>query len=168
MKITVEQLRGMVTEAITEAKKKRKKDLEEMESRPDGHMVDSKFDFAPPLGGYNLYRSQGAVNWGPQTGAGSKVDDRPYGVKAESALRSAIRGMISEKLSPDPASAWSAFSPSPAPKAPNGIWESAMHYYDFQRRGLGQMKEAAKPSAEKPEDKKADKKKGKKAAAGRK
>lgn len=149
MKITVEQLRGMVNEAINEAKKKRKKDLEEMEHRPDGCMVDPKFDFAPPLGGYNLYRSQGAVNWGPQTGAGPQIDDRPYGVKSEGALRQVVRAMISERLSPDPASIWSAFTPPQAPRAPKGIWEAAMHYYDFRRIGLGQMQEVAKPVDEK-------------------
>lgn len=150
MKITVEQLKVMVEHAINEAKKKKQKDLEEMETRPDGHMLDKNMDFAPPLGGYNLYRSQGAVNWGPQTGAGPKIDDRPYpGTVAESSLRQAIRGMISEKLRPDPNSAWSAFSPPPPQVPPKGIWESAMHYYDFQRRGLGQMKEEAKPVDEK-------------------
>jgi len=146
MKITVEQLRGMVKEAINEAKKKKTKDVKE-EIRPDGHIVDKNQDYAPPLAGYNLYRSQGAVNWGPHTGPGPKIDDRPYGTKMESALRQVIGQMISEELRPDPNSAWARLMPPPVveEKVPQNVWEAAMHYYDFQRRGLGQMKEDTTP-----------------------
>lgn len=136
MKISVPELRKLVEEVIAEAKKK-KEDLEE-ETRPDGHMYDKTFDMSQPLGAYNLYRSQGPVNWGPHTGPGPKIDDRPYGVKNESSLRAALRTMISEALMPDPSSAWMGVVP-PAPKrVPRNMWEAAMHWYDFQGKGLGE------------------------------
>jgi hypothetical protein len=143
MKITVEQLRGMVQTAINEAKKKKAK-VAEAEHRADGQIVDKNFDFAPALGGFNLYRSQGAANFGPYTNTPHSIDDRIYGTKMESALRQAIGQMISEELSPDPSSAWAALVPQPV-AVPTNIWEAAMHYYDFQRRGLGQVKEDATP-----------------------
>ena len=137
MKISVPELRKLVEEVIAEAKKKKEKDLEE-EVRPDAHMYDKAHDYSPPLGAYNLYRSQGPVNWGPHTGPGPKIDDRPWGVKNESALRTALRQMISEALMPAPNSAWMGVVPPAPRKVPKGIWESAMHWYDFQSRGLGE------------------------------
>jgi hypothetical protein len=144
MKITVEQLRTMVTTAINEAKKKKAK-VAEAETRADGQIVDKNLDFAPPLGAFNLYRSQGAANFGPYTNTAPTIDDRVYGTKMESALRQVIGQMISEELRPDPRSAWAFLTPAPAAPVPSNIWEAAMHYYDFQRRGLGSMKEDAKP-----------------------
>jgi hypothetical protein len=135
MKISVQELRKLVEEVIIEAKKK--KDLEE-ETRPDAHIYDKTFDFSKPLGAYNLYRSQGPVNFGPYTGAGPKIDDRPYGVKNESSLRAALRQMISEALMPAAGSAWMGVVP-PAPKqVPRNIWEAACHWYDFSGKGLGE------------------------------
>lgn len=136
MKISVPELRKLVEEVIAEAKKK-KDDLEE-EHRPDGFVYDKAHDMSAPLGAYNRYRSQGAVNFGPYTGAGPNIDDRPYGVKSESALRTVLRSMIGEAIMPDPSSAWMGVVP-PAPKrAPKNMWEAAMHWYDFQGRGLGE------------------------------
>jgi hypothetical protein len=180
MKITVEQLRTMVNSAINEAKKKRKKDLGEAEARPDGYMSDKNMDFSKPLGALNYYRMQGSANFGPYTGdpdsmigsaSGVDMDIPRYGTKMEAALRAVVGQMISEELRPDPVSAWARLMPAPPPPAPTNIWEAAMHYYDFQRRGLGQMKEEAKPS--KSDERKADAKdkkvaKGKAKKAGRK
>jgi hypothetical protein len=141
MKISASQLKKLVEAVIAEAKKK-KDDLEE-EVRPDAHMYDKVHDYSAPLGAYNLYRSQGPVNWGPHTGPGPKIDDRPYGVKNESALRSVIRQLVSEALTPAAGSEWCGIMP-PAPKPlPTGIWESAMHWYDFQGKGLGGPTSAA-------------------------
>lgn len=145
MKITVEQLRGMVKEAINEAKKKKAK-VAEAEKRPDGHVIDKNQDYAPPLGGFNLYRAQGAANFGSYTNTSAPLDDRLYGTKMEAAIRQVVGKMISEELRPDPKSAWSRLVPEEKKvETPKNVWEAALHYYDFQRRGLGQMKEEAPP-----------------------
>lgn len=149
MKITLTELRQMVRDVISEAKKKKSGPVHETEVRTDGHLRPEKaHDFSPPLGGLNPYRQQGQANFGPYTGdptnvtnaAAGYAGDRPlYGSKlSESALRSAIRALVSEELRPDPRSAWAALSP-PVTEVPAGIWESAMRYYDFQMRGLGTM-----------------------------
>lgn len=178
MKISVPELKKLVEEVIAEAKKK-KEDLEE-DHRPDGFVYDKNFDMSQPLGAYNLYRSQGPVNFGPFTGAGPKIDDRPYGAKNESALRTVLRGMIGEALMPDASSAWMGVVPPavPAPRsAPKNMWEAAMHWYDFQGKGLGGKSSAASAAnmVEKRlgfKDLKKDKNgaagKAKKAAAGKK
>jgi hypothetical protein len=141
MKMTAESLRHLVEQIVAEAKKKKEKELDELTVKNDGHIHDSKLDFSAPLGAYNLYRSQGQVNWGPHTSPGPKIDDQvrgsQYSIVRESSLRQFIRGIIAESFGPDQSSAWASI----VPPATKNIWESAMHWYDFQRRGLGQMKE---------------------------
>lgn len=146
MKMTIEGLRNLVEQIVAEAKKKKEKELDELVVKNDGHIQDHKLDFSAPLGAYNLYRNQGQVNWGPQTSSGPKIDDQlrgsQYSAVHESALRSYIRNIISESFRPDPSSAWAAM----VPPVTQTIWESVMHWYDFERRGLGQVKEDADPS----------------------
>jgi hypothetical protein len=169
MKIGLEELRKMVGEAISEAKKKKKEKIEELDVRTDGHVIDKRHDFSQPLGGLNAYRQQGQTNFGPYTGDISSVAAAANGVKLESAretrMRQVVKSLIAEKLRPPASSAWSAFV-SPVQKAPNGIWESAMHWYDFQQRGLGQVKEGASPDKDKEEKK--PQSKGKKKPSGKK
>jgi len=52
---------------------KKKKDQATV-PRSDGHSYSPALDFSAPLGAYNLYRSQGASNWGPMTGPGTQID----------------------------------------------------------------------------------------------
>lgn len=138
MKISLNELRQMVTAALTEAKKKPKEKIKENEVRVDGHIADSKMDFSPPLGGLNTYRQQGQSNFGPYTGDidsvlgavnGVNLDNPLYGVRAEGVDRSSV---------------WSAFA-GPSRPVPTTLWESALHYYDFQMRGLGQVREEVLP-----------------------
>ncbi len=79
MKISLKEINKMVDATIAEAKKKKKnkkeEKCEEVEVQPNAYSYAEALDFAPPLGSANLYRSQGAVNWGPMTGAGPAVDD---------------------------------------------------------------------------------------------
>jgi hypothetical protein len=151
----IEQVREIVKEVLAEAKKKKKKE-EELEEKvePCGYSYSATFDFSAPLAAYNLYKSQGAVNWGPMTGPGPKLDDR---VRARSAgqanleehLRSLIGRVIEEEVSND--SAWNMLSesfefskPQAPPKKGDNIWKEALHWFDHQRKGLGGMGEGKK------------------------
>lgn len=82
MKISLNELKTIVREAIVEAKKKKKK-----EKSVDGvkrYQKDEKLDFSKPLGNSNLYKRQGASGIGPYT--------------AESALRLFIKNVIKEAM----------------------------------------------------------------------
>src|SRR3990167_9227603 len=115
MKVTARGLREVVVEIISEAKKKKTKAKKpEKEVKPTGYSFDEAFDFSAPLGGYNLYRSQGAVNWGPMTSQGTKVDDGAAGMQ-EGALRALARQVIREHVDPRD-SAWMSLVETKAPK----------------------------------------------------
>jgi hypothetical protein len=139
MKISLKEIRQMVYQIISEAKKKKEK---KSDPRPDGYAYLEAMDFSSPLGAYNLYKSQGSVNWGPYTGAGTKIDDRVTGARGaleEAALRQFIREMISEAIGSD-RSAWKDITEKT--ELSNGrkfknIWEAALHWYDHQKLGLG-------------------------------
>lgn len=61
---------------INEAKKKKEKaEKNKVVPQPAEYRYAEAFDFSAPLGAYNLYRQQGAVNWGPMTSGGTKVDE---------------------------------------------------------------------------------------------
>lgn len=65
---------------VAEGKKKREKaEKLKQDALPAGFAYVEAFDFSAPLGAYNLYRTQGTVNWGPMTGIGTKIDDRVSG-----------------------------------------------------------------------------------------
>jgi hypothetical protein len=125
---------------LAEAKKKKEMtDKAKKEVHPAGYSYSEAFDFSAPLGAYNLYRSQGAVNWGPMTGPGTKIDDRIAGGRSEmeSALRSFIKEAIRQETNND--SSWTQLSELVNPKPPKfgNVWEAAMHWYDHQGFGLG-------------------------------
>lgn len=55
--------------------------------RADDYSYSPAFDFSAPLGAYNLYRSQGASNWGPMTGPGTQIDASVSGKRASKRQR---------------------------------------------------------------------------------
>lgn len=151
MKVNLQELRAMVNSAVNEAKKKKEKaEKTEKVPAPPEYRFAEELDFSAPLGAYNLYKSQGAVNWGPMTGPGPSIDDRlhvPKSAKMVEAL-TALSKVIPE------ASAWGPFLTEirKADKAASGnIWESIMHWYDFQKLGLGKVREAAGPKGKEKE-----------------
>jgi len=144
MKATLAEIRTIVSEVLTEVKKKKEKsDKAKKEVHPAAYSYDEAFDFSAPLGAYNLYRNQGAVNWGPMTSAGTKIDDRIAGGRAEteSILRSFIKEAIRDEVNED-TSSWHRLSEMIDPPAKHfgNVWEAAAHWYDFQNRGLGKAK----------------------------
>lgn len=153
MKISVEELRGIIGEIISEAKKKTKSEKKtKKEVKPTGFFFDEALDFSDPLGPLNIYAIQGASNWGPLTGVLPDV-----GPLEERAVRSLVRQVISERKD---LSAWSRFGTRSAPK---NVWEAAMHWYDNQRLGLGSQTSEGieqKKAENAKNDKKSKKKKG--------
>lgn len=139
MKDAINEIKGIVSRVLAEAKKKKEK-AEKLKHhpRPNAYSYAEAFDFSAPLGAYNLYKQQGPVNWGPMTSAGTKIDDRIAGQTAEleHVLRSVVRESVREAVANDP-SPWHYLSESIEPSVPNGIWEAVNHWYDHQGLGLG-------------------------------
>jgi len=131
MKVTLEEIKSIVSDVLSEAKKKKEKsEKAKKEVHPAGYSYAEALDFSAALGAYNLYGSQGAVNWGPMTGPGTKVDDRIAGGRAESEsiLRSFIKEAIKQEMNEDQ-SAWQQLSEKTnvAKKNPSNVWEAAQH-----------------------------------------
>jgi hypothetical protein len=108
--MSMNQIKKIVSEVLAEAKKKKKKGealKAAYEAKPGAYGYAEAFDFSAPLGAYNLYKNQGAVNWGPMTGPGTKIDDNYAGGVSgtEKALRSYVRDEIREQVE----STWSAW-----------------------------------------------------------
>ena len=149
MKLSINELKSLIGEVISEAKKKAKKKpkkekLEELEVNTDGHAVDIKLDFSAPQGAENLYRKQGQVNWGQYTSNTDTIDDSLYGTKTEELIRGVVRAAIAESMTADKTSEWHRLAPPPVTLAPRNVWEHIERWYDFQHRNLGKMTEAAK------------------------
>lgn len=81
MKITIEQLRRLVSEgvgqALLEAKRKKKAKAKEpgpldLEPGPAGYVDGGPMQFHAPLGDRNLYKDQGRSTFGPYTSEGIK------------------------------------------------------------------------------------------------
>jgi hypothetical protein len=144
MRITLEELKVIVAEVINEVKKKKKKEKMDEESCLS-YVIDPKLDFSAPLGAYNLYKSQGAVNWGPMTGQGSKVDDRVGSKKSvteEHVLRLYLRNIISESIGVNDIDNFvnESFDVSPF----NGMWEAAAHWYGVDTHLLDEKRKTKK------------------------
>ena len=140
MKTTLAEIKMIVSDVLAEAKKKKEKsEKAKKEVHPAGYSYSEAFDFSTPLEEYNLYKSQGAVNWGPMTSTGTKIDDRIAGGRSEteSILRSFIKEAIREEVGED--SSWQQLSEiiAPTPKKFGNVWEAAQHWYDHQGLGLG-------------------------------
>jgi hypothetical protein len=143
MKVSIDELRKIVGEVVSEAKKKKEKSDElKYTAHPKEYGYAESLDFSAPLGGYNLYRSQGAANWGPYTGAGPKIDDNvridpvSTSLTEEKMLRSLLRSIIGETLMPR-SSAWDVISESSRVRRTGNVWEDVARWYDHQGFGLG-------------------------------
>ena len=75
MKATLNDIRKIIGEVLSEAKKK--KEVPKKKINPSAYEFDEAFDFSTPLGDYNLYGIQGAVNWGPHTSPGRRIESVP-------------------------------------------------------------------------------------------
>src|SRR5262245_26192668 len=115
MKVNLNELRQIIQEILSEAKKKKEKgEKAKYSPKPEAYGYSEALDFSAPLGVYNLYRSQGAVNWGPMTGPGTAVDNRFHSVNPlaedlneEALVRSFVKGVVAEDIERDP---WSYLS----------------------------------------------------------
>jgi len=129
-----EQIRQLevLTEKLLTEKKKKKEKVEDLRKDPEPHAYaySEAFDFSAPLGAYNLYRTQGTVNWGPMTGPGSKIDDRILGQRTN--LQSLLQGIVVKESK----SAWAPLNES---KSISNVWEAANHWYDSEGLGLGRQ-----------------------------
>jgi hypothetical protein len=115
--MTLNELKLVVAEIIEEAKKKKEKadDLKKKGKSVEAYgLYDEAFDFSSPLGAYNLYRQQGAANWGPFTSDGPRVDSQFHSFTTgatsmkegeEKAIRHVVREVIENGLVPSD-SAW--------------------------------------------------------------
>lgn len=138
MKITLAELRVIVSQELNEAKKKKALELKERQAQPHAFALSAPGDFSRPLGAMNLYKSQGMANFGPYTGPGPEVSDDPRGVKEgaseQDALRLFLRSTIKEALDADFPTPAASQAPSRVPlsetKKFKSIWEAAGHWYD--------------------------------------
>lgn len=88
----------LVSQVISEAKKKKKKgeDAEKAYvANPREYGYADSFDFSAPLDTANLYKSQGASNFGPYTNGGDVADKT-----LRAAIKEEIRLQLSEETSP--------------------------------------------------------------------
>jgi hypothetical protein len=93
----MKELERVVAALLNEAKgkKKKKKDAEkdpEYIAMPKEYGYADSFDFSKPLDIGNLYKNQGASNWGPYTADGSK------GEGSDKALRAAVREHVVSQI----------------------------------------------------------------------
>lgn len=121
MKMTLKELREFVKQAVLEeARKSKKKPAPEAKLNPAakayGQHAES-FDFSQPLGNLNLYKLQGAANFGPYTNSAGVVDPTQL-VEYAPDVASTIRG-VNEALSQ---SAWTPIIEMARP--PENVWEA--------------------------------------------
>lgn len=138
MQMTITELRELVGEVLAEdkkAKKEKKIEKEEVsrvgDAVPKGFAYAEALDFMRPLGQDNLYHLQGQAGWGPQTGTGVSMNMDDNIVLNKNIFR------FQESTG---RSAWDVLHEVSKPQRPaqESIWESALHWYDFQERGLGE------------------------------
>lgn len=150
-KLSINELKYEIAEILSEAKKKKEKKIDAKKKRGATGaygFYDEALDFSAPLGAYNLYRQQGAVNWGPMTSDGPHVDSSfgnpnvagnmvmPGHMKEsadEKALRSLVREVIQFGLIPED-SAWAPLMENKEGQSFGSIWEAAAHW--FQKEGF--------------------------------
>jgi hypothetical protein len=164
MKMTIDELKHQIAEILDEAKKKPEKaeKLRRMAAQVEAYgFYAEEHDFSAPLGAYNLYRQQGAVNWGPMTSDGTHVDNNVGNPNAgsaakymreseERALRNLVREVIENGLV-DESSAWAPFLTAKEPIF-ESTWEEVVHrmneawYDDFKKgkKSASDMKKGGK------------------------
>jgi hypothetical protein len=160
--MSMNELKLAIAEILDEAKKKR--------SQADKHrrrgaaveaygLYDEAFDFSEPLGALNLYRQQGAANWGPSTSDGPHIDSKYYNPNTaggmrmregdERALRALVREVIENGLVPA-GSAWAPLMERSS-REPTSAWDAAgplfEAWYDkFKKSGEAASKASSKSS----------------------
>lgn len=156
MKMTIDELKHQIAAILDEAKKKKEKadKVKRMSAQIEAYgFYTEEHDFSAPLGAANLYRSQGAVNWGPYTSAGTTVEHQNVGnpnqgyLKIregdEKALRTLVREVIQNGLI-DETSAWAPFIQRQEPLF-ESTWEEAAYrideaWYDDFKKDKGSKK----------------------------
>lgn len=128
-KKTISELRNSIAEILHEAKKAKKSSRKSSRRPPQVEAFgyyDKEHDFSEPQGVHNLYRQQGQVNYGPQTGGTPELANRgannPNAPSAanqmkegdEKALRALVREVIQNGLI-DEQSAWAPFTKKQEP-----------------------------------------------------
>jgi hypothetical protein len=135
--MNLNELKVLISEVLEEAKKKKEKG-DRLRAASGGAKAayghyDESFDFSAPLAGYNLYRQQGAVNWGPYTSAGQHIDQNfanpntrlELREEDETVLRHIVREVIEFGLVP-PESAWAPIVESQRSPIFESPWEAAI------------------------------------------
>lgn len=160
MKMTLNELKIEIAEILQEAKKKKEKaeKIKEKGASVEAYgLYDEAFDFSAPLGGYNLYKQQGAANWGPYTSAGPQIDSTfaspglgttELRESEEQALRALVREVIENGLIP-PSSAWAPMLEKS--RSPGTAWESAQQLFEawYDREQRAEKKDDEEPKGSK-------------------
>jgi hypothetical protein len=148
-KMTINELKLEIAGILQEAKKKKSKadELKKNGASVEAYgLYDEAFDFSSPLGAYNYYRQQGAVNWGPYTGTPNTVNVDYHNPNSgalqmkeseERALRAVVREVIQNGLVPSD-SAWAPLMEKRKPVF-ESAWDAADHifeaWYDKAKKG---------------------------------
>ena len=143
MKLTLEQVETFVRDILAETKKKKSKKDVEREVLPSAFKYDDALDFSAALGDLNLYKRQGASNFGPYTSSDSKElnDDRRGADKEkensqEAMLRSFVHETV-EKIVREDQSAWASLNEELLPK---NVWEAVNLMYEKMPKKGGKTK----------------------------
>lgn len=159
-KFTMNELKLEIAEILDEAKKKKEKveDLKKKGAHIEAYgLYDEAFDFSSPQGDLNLYRNQGASNFGPYTSPGVRVDNNysnPNGgitqmkESEEKALRALVREVIQNGLVPAD-SAWAPLMERQAKAQPQGTWGQARALYEAWYDDFKKSKKDEKPKKSK-------------------
>lgn len=127
MKMTLRELREFVRKQVLEEAKRKKKEVPKPQPphvRAYGQTAEA-FDFSQPLRSMNLYKAQGAANFGPYTAAHEQVDATPvreYAPAAASMIRK-----VNESLSQ---SVWEPVAEQVRPA--ENVWEELVRLTESQ------------------------------------
>lgn len=72
---TNKQIKKVIENVILEARKKKAKKKQGYVAKPSDYSYSESLDMSTPQGDKNLYKVQGASNWGPYTSAGEKIKE---------------------------------------------------------------------------------------------
>lgn len=159
--LTLNELKIKIAEILDEAKKKssKKSSMKRKGAAVEAYgLYDEALDFSTPLGAFNLYRQQGAANWGPYTSDGPHIDSSFANPQLgathmreseERALRMLVREVIQNGLVP-PDSAWAPLVEGQREPSFGSAWEAAEPlfeaWYDkFKKSSKKGSAEADKP-----------------------
>lgn len=143
MKVDLAELKNIVSNVVSEAKKKVKKDNpSDVKEHPAQFSSAETFDYSKPLGDKNYLKHDGAANFGPYTGASNELKDdvvqcNTLKEQEEILLRTVIKGMVQEEVYKDP---WKFLDEAIKQKSSmhaENIWEAAKSWYDIKRADIG-------------------------------